>query len=783
MNSRELPQPHRRLVTLRALTALVAVTATLTCGNLFAQVDGQAKNANAAKPAAKPFTLPAGIRMEKDISYIPDGDEAQKLDLYLPEQPSDKPLPLIVHIHGGGWRGGSKFPCPVAMMVLKGYAVASVEYRFSQKAIFPAQIQDCQAAIRWLRARAKQYNFDPERVGAVGSSAGGHLSALVGTSGGKKAFAPIGGHEEQSDRVQAVCDYFGPADFTTVVQQADADKNVRNIFKFNTPADPYSCLTGADLSDKSKSDAKRRRGVVAKTSRLGSRRPGVQQTAAHEAHPELFRQTPQGCGREARARAGSGTRHRAAKAGGEMTRDRVNPMSTHRPASLVITFAVSMTVLLFARRGETADEPTPRARRAAAAAAGATNAPAASNPPRTRRASATNATPPVPVSTAPAKPLTVGPEELVDFTDPTYGSKIRQLRKDDGHEHNFYYYRNPWNADGSYLLGVQSDLQQKNWHVVLHDGDGKFIKDLFTIDRYDWRLCWDGKDPDILYTWKGSDLFRFHVKDGKAELMKSFKPLSLMTSGPSVNQTGDRILVATSDKTFRSYHLPDLSDERTFQPQIPKGAVMIGWDKPRFTGYGNTIDVAFHSQDMKTQGVLVYDDTGKLVHRLDGFGGGGHCAFSPDGHVAYFFMPNYPRTDGKDSLDIHVAKLDGSEDRVVFSVPRAQAAQVQNLHLSWPAKVNGWFLASFFHFPNSTQPAYAPLFDEILQINLDGKFKYLARSGANYSRGAGRGTSTDMFWAMPLAAPQADGKRISFNSNRSGTIDQFILYVDGAPKR
>lgn len=193
--------------------------------------------------------------MERDISYIPNGDDAQKLDLYLPEKPSDKPLPLIVHIHGGGWMAGNKFPCPVTGMALKGYAVASVEYRFSQKAKFPAQIQDCQAAIRWLRAHSKQYNFDPDRVGVVGGSAGGHLSALVGTSGGKKAFTSIGGNEEQSDRVQAVCDYFGPADFSTVVEQADADKNVKNIFKFNTPSDPYSELIGTKLDDKAKADA------------------------------------------------------------------------------------------------------------------------------------------------------------------------------------------------------------------------------------------------------------------------------------------------------------------------------------------------------------------------------------------------------------------------------------------------------------------------------------------------------------------------------------------------
>lgn len=205
--------------------------------------------------APKPFQLPAGIKMEKDIAYIEGGDEAQKLDLYLPEAPSDKPLPLIVHIHGGGWRAGNKFPCPVGAMALKGYAVASIEYRFSQKAVFPAQIQDCQAAIRWLRAHAKQYNFDNEHVGVVGGSAGGHLSALVGTSGGKKAFPPIGGHLDQSDHMQAVIDIYGPADFSTVVQQAAEDKNAKNIFAFNTPSDPYSGLIGTKLDDKAKADA------------------------------------------------------------------------------------------------------------------------------------------------------------------------------------------------------------------------------------------------------------------------------------------------------------------------------------------------------------------------------------------------------------------------------------------------------------------------------------------------------------------------------------------------
>ena len=206
--------------------------------------------------AAQDVQLPPGVKMDRDILYIPDGDEAQRLDLYLPEKNPEQPLPLIVHIHGGGWMGGSKFPSPYVNMVNRGYVVASVEYRFSQKARFPAQIQDCQAAIRWLRAHCDKYQIDPDHVGVVGGSAGGHLSALVATSGGKKAFQPIGGNDDQSDRVQCVCNIFGPANFTAVMQQAEEDKNVRNIFKFNTPSDPYSQLIGVSLiGNKEKTDA------------------------------------------------------------------------------------------------------------------------------------------------------------------------------------------------------------------------------------------------------------------------------------------------------------------------------------------------------------------------------------------------------------------------------------------------------------------------------------------------------------------------------------------------
>lgn len=210
--------------------------------------------ADPAKPAPKPVQLPEGVRMERDLAYLPAGDEAQRLDLYLPEATPTSPLPLVVHIHGGGWMGGNKFPCPVVGMVQQGYAVASVGYRFSQQAKFPAQIQDCQAAIRWLRANAETYRIDPAKIGVVGGSAGGHLSSLVGTAGGTGAFPAIGGNEDQSDRVQAVCNLYGPADFTTVMKQAAEDPNVKNVFEFNSPKDPYSLLIGVPLGTIEKSE-------------------------------------------------------------------------------------------------------------------------------------------------------------------------------------------------------------------------------------------------------------------------------------------------------------------------------------------------------------------------------------------------------------------------------------------------------------------------------------------------------------------------------------------------
>ncbi len=174
-----------------------------------------------APPRNRPTAVPEGVRWLRDIPYAEGGTKAQMLDLYIPEQGA-APFPVIVWIHGGGWMQGNRFPAPGAWLSAHGYAVAAISYRFSTEAIFPAQIHDCKGAIRWLRANASRYPLDGRRIGALGESAGGHLAALLGTSGGVEELeGDVGGNREQSSRVQAVCNCFGPADLTPLVSDAD----------------------------------------------------------------------------------------------------------------------------------------------------------------------------------------------------------------------------------------------------------------------------------------------------------------------------------------------------------------------------------------------------------------------------------------------------------------------------------------------------------------------------------------------------------------------------------
>lgn len=154
----------------------------------------------------------SSITVKRDLVFAEVDDQKLKLDLYLPDAKEE--APLIVWIHGGGWRGGSKNKVPIQKLTEHGFALASISYRFSKTAIFPAQIHDCKAAVRWLRANADRFGYSTNRLAVAGSSAGGHLALLMGTSGGVTQLeGNVGGNQDQSSTVQAVIDYYGPSDF------------------------------------------------------------------------------------------------------------------------------------------------------------------------------------------------------------------------------------------------------------------------------------------------------------------------------------------------------------------------------------------------------------------------------------------------------------------------------------------------------------------------------------------------------------------------------------------
>jgi acetyl esterase/lipase len=165
------------------------------------------------------------IDARRDLPYAGTDNPRQTLDLFLPKKRADeKPLPVIVFIHGGGWQKGDKSGGfrSVARFVESGrYAGVSVGYRLSGEATWPAQVHDCKAAIRWIRANAKEHNLDPDRIGVWGTSAGGHLVSLLGTSGDVKELeGDLGAHTGTSSRVSCVVNFFGPENFMTMLPPA-----------------------------------------------------------------------------------------------------------------------------------------------------------------------------------------------------------------------------------------------------------------------------------------------------------------------------------------------------------------------------------------------------------------------------------------------------------------------------------------------------------------------------------------------------------------------------------
>ncbi len=190
----------------------------------------------------EPPKIPDSVEVVRDVEFGTGGGRPLKLHILRPKAPPKEAMPVIVWIHGGGWQKGDRnsgIP-RLAGYAAQGYFCASVEYRLSKEAIFPAQIEDCKCAIRFLRSKAKHYNLDSERIGVWGSSAGGHLVALLGTSAHVKELEGSGGSPHYSSKVRAVCDFCGPTDLIAIVGKSSGAEGPVDKLLGGAPADKKS---------------------------------------------------------------------------------------------------------------------------------------------------------------------------------------------------------------------------------------------------------------------------------------------------------------------------------------------------------------------------------------------------------------------------------------------------------------------------------------------------------------------------------------------------------------
>lgn len=208
--------------------------------------ENQPKRNGSGNLAKSKAEFQAAVEIRSDIDYVGNDNPRQKLDLFLPKgRAADaEPLPLVVFIHGGGWAEGDKRSGLFRLrefLLTKKYAAASIGYRLSDEAQWPSQIHDCKAAIRWLRANAGDLGIDPDRMAAWGTSAGGHLVAMLGVSHGVEVLeGDLGPHPNVSSEVACVVNFFGPSELLTMNDHP-------SIMDHMAPDSPESKLVGGPI--------------------------------------------------------------------------------------------------------------------------------------------------------------------------------------------------------------------------------------------------------------------------------------------------------------------------------------------------------------------------------------------------------------------------------------------------------------------------------------------------------------------------------------------------------
>ncbi len=205
------------------------ITSTFVCMTIVI-TSGTGTAQESRPPQREGRNIPEDVRVLRDVVFGTGGGRELTMHIVLPKAKSDAPMPAYVWVHGGGWQGGTKDGGvrQVLPLVREGFVGATIEYRLTGEAPFPAQIEDCKCAIRYLRAHAEKYNIDPKRIAVGGSSAGGHLVALLGTSGGVMELEGTGGWADHSSAVQAVVDLYGPTDFKAFVTTVGYEGHNRN---------------------------------------------------------------------------------------------------------------------------------------------------------------------------------------------------------------------------------------------------------------------------------------------------------------------------------------------------------------------------------------------------------------------------------------------------------------------------------------------------------------------------------------------------------------------------